>query len=511
MKRYGILAGFAFLVLALASIWLGGLNQDEGWYLYAANLVNEGKLPYRDFFFTQGPLLPIAYSVFCGVWQKFGLIGARIITSIIGLSALIFTMALARLLTLGERKGAAALVTFLLLGSNIYHVYYTSIPKTYALGGFFLSVGMYLYAFSLTRLYDKRRLVLSRVLLFVSGMALAIAAGTRITLGAALAVAGVALLIAFKKYRFAFLAFGLGGALGLAVLYGPFILDPKSLAGLIAAQKYHAARKGFDVIFVVGSLSRLVRWYAPVFVLLGMEFFRNIRAKDLELEANSDVKFSLRVMIAVFLAIFLSQMAAPFPYEDYNVPIMGLLTVVVTVKLLSRATIGAGRIVLLALGMTWAASFGSPLLEKWTTNGHDRFWTLVKPTSELAQLQEVAYAIESIDPGGKTIFTQDLYLAIETNRKVPEGLEMGPFSMLSSDEWRRLITTSDAKIAAVSGYTFAINPPKCDERPLEEQLEFARLLNSRYEMVMKEEDFGQHATTLVLLKLREDEERGEQE
>ena len=63
MKRYEALAGFAFAVLAFAAVWLGGLNQDEGWYLYAARLVGEGKLPYRDFFFTQGPVLPFIYSV----------------------------------------------------------------------------------------------------------------------------------------------------------------------------------------------------------------------------------------------------------------------------------------------------------------------------------------------------------------------------------------------------------------------------------------------------------------
>ena len=80
MKRYGILALFGFACLAFAAVWLGGLNQDEGWYLYAANLVAEGEVPYRDFFYTQGPVMPVVYAAFANVWRHWGILGARIFT-----------------------------------------------------------------------------------------------------------------------------------------------------------------------------------------------------------------------------------------------------------------------------------------------------------------------------------------------------------------------------------------------------------------------------------------------
>ena len=67
MKRYWFLAAFGFVVLAFAAVWLGALNQDEGWYLYAARLVSEGKTPYRDFFYTQAPVMPIVYAAFASV------------------------------------------------------------------------------------------------------------------------------------------------------------------------------------------------------------------------------------------------------------------------------------------------------------------------------------------------------------------------------------------------------------------------------------------------------------
>ena len=53
-----VLALIVAACVAVLSVWWGAVNQDEGWYLYAARLVGEGKLPYRDFFFTQGPVLP---------------------------------------------------------------------------------------------------------------------------------------------------------------------------------------------------------------------------------------------------------------------------------------------------------------------------------------------------------------------------------------------------------------------------------------------------------------------
>ena len=140
------------------------------------------------------------------------------------------------------------------------------------------------------------------------------------------------------------------------------------------------------------------------------------------------------------------------------------------------------------------------MLQEWTINGQDRFWSLKKQKTELAQLRDVAETIEALDPGGKTILTQDLYLAVETGRKVPEGLEMGPFAMMSDEQWRELLSDCECEIAALSGYTFAINPPRCDERPVDQQMEYWDILRRRYDFVVREDDFGQNATPLLILK-----------
>ena len=504
MKLFWLLAVGACLVLGGASVWMGGLNQDEGWYLYAANLLAEGKVLYRDFFFTQGPGMPGFYRAFTWVWESWGLLGARVFTLILGLVGICLATGLARRLAPEGRRGEAALVTFLLLGCNLYHLYYVAIPKTYALASVWVMAGFFLLA------VGRKPFVM-----VCAGLALAYAAGTRISLGALLCVVGLGLLFA-RRWK-TLLWFCVGGFGGLALVYGPSLCDPGARAGLIAAQQYHAARGGFDITWTVGSFSRLVRWYLPVFVVLGLGVAHvlmaragvSANARTSQTIEQSEQSINPTILLWGFLAVFAIQMLAPFPYEDYQVPVMGLLSVFAAVTFVSHGA--TSRTIeqseqsnhlhlLLVLGLCFANSFGSPLLEKWMTNGQDRFWSLKKEQCELAQLRDVARRVEQLDPGGKTLLTQDLYLAVETGRKVPQGLEMGPFAMLTDAEWRKLLGQADCPIAAMSGYAFAIEPPVCNERPLDRQLEYWSILKRGYELVERHESFGQNATPLLILK-----------
>ncbi len=487
----GLLAVGAFFVLGAAAVWLGGLNQDEGWYLYAANLVAEGQFPYRDFFYTQGPMLPFVYSVFVGVWNAWGLLGARIFTLTIGAIGIIFAAALAHRLAPDGKKGVAAWTTFILLGCNLYHLYYIAIPKTYALAGLFVIIGFWLFYIARTSSH------IPFLLMVLSGLSLSFAAGTRISLGILLAVVGLSLLFEHKWKLL--VGFCVGGFVGLALVYLPFLCDASAREGLIAAQKYHAARGGFDPVWTIGSFSRLVRWYLPVFVLLGVGIFQYLN-KSIHSSFLVPHSSSLLPLFLSFLSVFIVQMLAPFPYEDYQVPIMSLLAIFATVIFLIPHSSS-----LIPLLLVFATSFGSPLLEKWMTNGQDRFWSIKKEKCELKQLRDVAKRIKQLDPHGTTLLTQDLYLAIETNRKVPKGLEMGPFAILSDAEWRTLLTATapnECRIAALSGYTFAVEPPVCKERSLETQMEYWSLLKRNYELVEREEFFGQNATSLLILQCK---------
>ena len=491
MKKaiYWILAIGAFAVLGGAAVWMGGLNQDEGWYLYAANLVAEGKMPYRDFFYTQGPLLPIVYSAFTWVWGAFGVLGARVFTLGLGVAGIVFAAALARRLAPEGAKGDAALYAVLLLGANLYHIYYVTIPKTYALAGLFIIMGFYLASF----LVRGQRKIPGALFGLCSGLCFAFAAGTRISTGAILCVVGMWLLLS-KRWR-DLVFFSLGGFIGLALVYGPFMLDHAALKGLLAAQSYHAARSGFDPVWTVGSVSRLVRWYLPVFIALGLGVVKS----------RGKMQPCVAILLWSFLAVFTIQMLAPFPYEDYQVPIMGVLAVFASVMFAGGENENRGEGALnlsrlLIMGLAFACSFGSPLLEKWAVNGQDRFWSIKKDKYELPQLRDVAKRIEELDPGGKEIFTQDIYIAIETGRKVPAGMEMGPYAVLSDDDYERLAREAKAPVAALSGYSFAVDMPSGRERPVAKQMKCWELLKANYKLVENEAYFGQNSTPLLILK-----------
>lgn len=500
-KRYWIAGFSAAVVLFAAAIWLGGLNQDEGWYLYAANLLSEGRMLYRDFFYTQGPLMPMVYTPFKFTWDVGGVLGARIFTAFIGAAGVFVAVRLAGQVVPPGASALARVLAFFLLACNLYHVYYISIPKTYALAALLVALGFYFFARAL-----KVEHGLKSARLFASaGFFLALAAGTRISLGLLLPVCGLVLMAGWKTLRFSFVHFAAGGFVGLALVYGPFVFDAEAFHGLCEAQRYHAARGGFSPVFVVGSLSRLVRWYAPAFLFLGLAVFSGAFRLAGGESRTGRSHLALIAMALGFAAVFFLQMLAPFPYEDYQVPVILLLAVLAAagVAMLSssaKGTVAPGVACLLALGLSFSMSFGSPLLEKWTTDGQDRLWTIVKKGSEISVLRQAAREIERLDPGGETLFTQDLYLAIETGRKVPKGLEMGPFSILSDSQWRSLIADAGCKVAALSGYSFAIDPPGCGERDIATQMEYWRLVKERYGIVRKIDSFGQNSTPLLLLK-----------
>ena len=524
-----LLAALAALVLGATALLCGSLNQDEGWYLYAAQLVRAGKLPYRDFFFTQGPTLPVVYSFLSPVWTSAasplrGIIGGRAVSIAFGLAGIIAFAGAARALVAPARRFAAAFCVFAVLACNVYHVYFLTIPKTYALGSFFTGVGFYLFASALSRTGWRRGAQLA-----MAGLAMAFASGTRISLVLMLGVRGFALLFNCRRYRNAFVWFGLGGAAGLFITYGAFALDPACLRGLLAAQEYHASRGGFDIMFAAGSLSRLARAYAGMLAVLALvaadAVFRGAeRPGEAPGEGEGegcDARFLVWTFGASFAAVFLLQLSAPFPYDDYQVPAMGLLAAVAAALFVRRLPAEGGPAQMRACAFAFLAacvvSFGSPQLQRWFVAGQDRFWTIMKGRTDLSELRDAAAKVEALDPGGKTLFTQDLYLAVECGRTVPEGLEMGPFSyfpeafdieakalkVMNRQSMLELVDSAPCPVAAFSGYGFAVAAPKCDMVPYEDQMELWERLKKRYSLAGAIQDFGQNDTTLLVLKRNE--------
>lgn len=488
-----LVASVVAVIAIVLAVWWGSVNQDEGWYLYAARLVGEGKVPYRDFFFTQGPVLPYVYSVM----PIHGLLSGRLVTLVFSIFSVLVAIALARKLVPKESRTVVSLTVFTLLVCNPYHMYFTSIPKTYALGTLFVMLGF---------------LLLSRGLNFFSAVSFAFASGTRISLVLFLGVAGIWLMVTrFRQLHW--LWFGIGGVFGLFLVYGYFSIDPQSLKGLLAAQAYHAGRGGFDPFFAVGAVSRLARGY----LAMGAVMFAAIALAREKTDSNEESAALInsrhfRWMAGLgFATVFLLQLSAPFPYDDYQVPLMPLLAVLIAVPF-ANATVRMGGTMryLFPVLVSGMCAFASPLIQDWMTNGQDRFWSLKKGQSELSQMRDVARKLEAMDPGGTMLLTQDLYLAVEMQRKVPDGLEMGPFSyfphlsaeeakavnVMNTERMENLLRSAPCRLAAFSGYGFAIEVPRGTETPKSVQNGFHAILGEKYQKVDSILNFGQNHTTL---------------
>lgn len=128
-RRETILLSLVVLAAAVLWAWAGRWYGDEGWYLYCGKIAFEGKVPYRDFLYTQLPLVLYLY----GAVARFitpDIFAARAVSVLLTWGTALLTIGLAR--RLYGRRGA--LVTTLLFATAWYPVYHLVIVKGYAAG-----------------------------------------------------------------------------------------------------------------------------------------------------------------------------------------------------------------------------------------------------------------------------------------------------------------------------------------------------------------------------------------
>jgi hypothetical protein len=177
---WGVGAAAVTAIVGAMFAGLGVVNGDEGWYVISARLVGEGKLPYRDFAFTQGPVYSYLLAPFVSLAP--GVYTARAVSVVCAAVAIGLLIAMARRVA---GKWAAIASAAALLAAIPSLPYWLSITKTYALSCLFLAAIL----FTLTS-------ALRPAIRFPLGAALAVAFAETRTSGVALAAFVVAVLIA---------------------------------------------------------------------------------------------------------------------------------------------------------------------------------------------------------------------------------------------------------------------------------------------------------------------------
>jgi len=502
-------------VLLAANLFLGNLNQDEGWYLYAARLVSEGQFPYRDFAFTQAPMLPIVYAWIQPWVQAWGLGAGRVFTALLGLGAALAASLLAARLVPPERRNGAALISFILILVNVYQGYYSTVVKTYSLTALFLVTGLWALSVALARRGGWSA---------AAGVLLVLAGATRTSAGIVLPLVMIALFLERRRLAYhAWVYVGLGAVLAAGVVVLPFwIMAPEAFRFFVL--DYHTFRGAGSLVqslvYKAGFLSRLIQGYFVatgvwIAVLLGQWFLSRFRSAPQEPMIAVPERFMIRMIWISIAAVSLVHLLAPFPYEDYQVfvyPLFALAVAVMAVRFVAAPAMPwlATVILVLCLG----AALSSPVNQDWFILGRDRIWWRLKDQASLWQLREAGARLRAMSRPGELLLTQDPYLAVESGLTLPHGLEMGQFSyfpelsaeqaerfhVLNRSQFETLLQTCAAPVAAFSGYAFAIRSPKVEPLSGEEQSQFWRLVEDRYEPVGDIPNFGQAFTTLRIFR-----------
>ncbi len=421
LRRWCFVAIGLTLVGMFANAFLGNLNQDEGWYLYAARCVMEGQLPHRDFFFTQGLGFPMVYAAFGWLWSPMGIFGGRLLTAGLTLGALGIA---SHILYQQTKHRAPVLVLWSLLGLNLWYSYFATIPKAYAL----CTLGIAGVLWLLTKTQGR--------IVFLAGLLCALLANVRLSMGILLPVVGLWLL--FVQRDKAWIWFGVGGILGLLGTLGVELLFWRE--GFMEAQVFHAARDAMGVMGVAGCLSRLIRFNPLLIFLLIFVVVTRVSVRD---------KPQIQLWLLMSAALIAVHLLAPVPYDDYLIP--ALLPFVMAVAVLVHTSWAP----LVMVGACLITFVGSPVVQDWFVIRQDRFWPVFKELPDLVLLRTAAHVAREAaeELGTDTIWTQDTYLAVEADLRVPKGLEMGPFSKPCQPNPR------EVPLLAWSGYTFAMTFP----------------------------------------------------
>ncbi|MGA2722782.1 MAG: glycosyltransferase family 39 protein [Bryobacteraceae bacterium] len=144
------------------------IEADEGYYTSAARLVWEGRIPYRDFSYPQGILIPYIYGWVCAI-QPHSVVAMRLLSAAFGgMAVLLWGICL---LSVKRLPTPVTLATIALILLNPYWVSWNVVVKTFASANLLTSIAMIALYCALRS--ERRKWY------FIAGLALGACASTR--------------------------------------------------------------------------------------------------------------------------------------------------------------------------------------------------------------------------------------------------------------------------------------------------------------------------------------------
>jgi hypothetical protein len=413
-----------YVLLAAILIWLvfyRAVNLDEGWYLTASRSVYDGRLLYRDFAYTQAPVLPYVYGL-TSILPGGPLYAGRVLTLLFALAALYLAGRTARRLA-GPR---AEILTLLLFASSLYAVAFYTYTATYALTALCIALAVNVAV-------EQPREQLRNV---VATFCICLAVGVR--LSAVAALPPLLLFLAWRSRRRgrAFGTVSLTAALTLAAISLPFMLaaGPQTVGYNIFGFHTDRMLPEWQVAVSRNAVRETVQAFPLMLLAAGAALavtLRPARAQDTALRDHRSLRavvLTLLAMSAGMAVVHLVPRTAGGYYNALQAPLLALAGGVTLAPLAqslgqrARRPWVRGTLAVLAL---------SVLL----VNGVVQFRLLQAqaiiarpPFRQVEQVRKAGAYLAAHTPPGEPLITFNAHLALEAARPVPPGFEMGIFS-----------------------------------------------------------------------------------
>lgn len=415
------------IILLFIFIWFRLIDGDEGIFLRAGHLVQQGHVPYFDFFYMQMPYLPWLLTPILPENLGYGgFILARSIAGLMGL-VLAFTISMVSY-RITQNRRIAVLIYFLAVFSGLMLTWQTTI-KTQIFSDFF---GMFAFVVLMMVMLDAlKRFRNPDFWLFVSGALVGVAMNIRLThslllLSEILIVWLIGLhLPAKQKWRYTILLVAGAGiaSLGSIVL---FLRDPALfwLHNVTVHQRWGAEvvnqswfQRAITLVKIFGYPQTLIFLF-PVLFTARAAWFQPIR------QWNDTLRLSMSaLMVGLVFTIFLAFVIQPVQvqYFEQVVPFLLLGGVAGWFVILEANAWRMWRAPLMVVYLLGLVPFLVIFL--FTIRENDE-------SNDLALIRETAQEIRQASSAGDTLLSANSILPLFARRSMVKGMEVDARQLL---------------------------------------------------------------------------------
>ncbi len=383
-----IAAALIYVVLCYKLIHYGMLNADEGFYALAAQNVMEGKIPYRDFAYSQMPVLPYLNGMVMKI-TGYGFVTQRTVNAFWGAVSLVL------LIVMGIRNTKYSPVVWgvLAVALSPFWIHYICMGKSYAAANLFLIIavaGIFL---------DAQFPV--RLLLTAGGGILAV--GCRLSVLPAVFVLWGVFLIGTESRKEKLIT--LGSILcGAITFFLPFYVSaPESFS--FWNLHYHLQstfnRRGLEPLFETFRISPIV-----ILLMCGGALYTAFYYKNMKVQTSG-------VLLAAWVGV-ISQLCLKSSYGENVVPFIVLGSVASLAVIQSRKWLLWIKIVIVLSPCVYLILKAPDMSQKWSE-------TVKEPAR---------YISANIKQDGR-ILTPFPIIALEARRDIFDRVEMGKFAVTS--------------------------------------------------------------------------------